>query len=139
VAVTVRTAGQVAHNVSRWLSQLGVQVGLTTVAPTTAATGLYDPTIAHGLTGSDDCVVSVGTNASFTANTTITLYVWSKFLGQWVTGGATPTRNSIVFGPGALDIFTIPEGSLFYLSGSNASAAGTIAVDGANPAGRDGL
>jgi hypothetical protein len=128
VAQTYRPAGAVGHKTSRFPtnSRTGATVGITTAAP-----AANDISQGMGQTGGDDCVLTIATNSSYPAATALTLWLWNSHLGDWVTAGAAAATNTKTFGPRAQDVFTTPEGSIWYLQATtNAPAAGTVSVDG---------
>ncbi len=129
MALTYRPAGAVGHKTSRYPTnaRTGATVGITTSAPTP----LTDVFQGMGQAGADDCVLTVATNSNFPAATALTLWIFNSHLGQWVTAGAATGTNTKTFGPNAQDVFTVPEGAIWYLqSTTNSPAAGTVSVDG---------
>lgn len=129
MAQTFRPAGAVGHKTTRFPtnSRTGATVGISTAAPSP----LSDWTQAMGRSGADDCVLTIATNSSYPATTALTLWIFNSHLGQWVTAGAASGTNTKTFGPNNQDVFTVPEGSMWFLqSTTNSPGAGTVSVDG---------
>ena len=132
---TFRTADKVAHSVQRFLGQSAATptgIALPTAAPASLAAPLAaSPTIAHGMTGSDDCVLTVALDNSVAQTTVISCYYYNAFAKQWLKAGANNGIYSKSFEAGGSDVFVLPESSLYYLQGSFAISAGLVYVDGA--------
>lgn len=120
MALTVRTAESVAHSLTRQI------IGGTANSAPTANT----PSVAHGITGSDDCILTIGIDGAVSGNTTITVYIWSTAMNQWLFAGANSGYYQKVFEPGSCDAVAIPEGTLFFIKSSQTLTQGQIFVDG---------
>lgn len=121
MAMTMRTANLVAHPPNRVFP-----VALPTAAPSP----ITNPNQGHGVTGSDDCILTVAVDSTVSGNTTIYCYFWSATAKQWLKAGAAASVYSKLFEPGSADVFVLPEGVAYYLYGSQAIAQGLLYVDG---------
>lgn len=123
---TVRAAGTVAHTPTRLLPN-----GIGSSAPSP----ITDQTQAHGVSGSEDCVLTVAVDPTVSGNTTITCYIWCNIFGtgKWIKAGGNSGVYEKVWEPGCSDVFVVPESTPFFLVGSQAIASPLIAVDGIAP------
>lgn len=124
----VRTADKVANTFRR-------KCGAITTSIQTLGSSAADPRIAaHGQTGSEQCVLSVGLDGSYSAasNTTVTLQYWSTTASQWFYAGtgATGNNQSVALYPGGVATFALPEQSYYYFSASTAIGANLLWTDG---------
>jgi hypothetical protein len=118
-----RVADKVAQHTSR-----KIPGGTTSATPSP----ITNPAIAHGRTGSDLCVLTVGVRNSVSGPTNLTLYIFDPAMGEWVLGGGISTINTKAFASGSTDVFVLPEQSLFYLVSSQTLPDNAIWVDGTN-------
>lgn len=124
----VRTADKVANGFRRKCS------AITTTAQTLGA-GVADPRLsAHGMSGSEQCVLTVGLDGSYSgaASVAVTCQYWSSTAGQWfyAGNGGSGGNQTVTLYPGGVCTFTLPEQSYYYLSAATAIGAGLAWTDG---------
>lgn len=127
--MATRTADKVSNTTHRFLGQ-NQQTPGGVALPTAAPTNLTDPSVAHGITGSELCVLSVALDNSISGNTTVNCLYFSAFTKQWQKAGANNGVYAKTFEPGGSDVFVLPELVPFYLYGSQAVSAGLVSTDG---------
>lgn len=136
MALTMRTADKVAHPVSRFLGQsaaVPTGVALPTAAPNPNA-GNWE--VAHGITGSDDCILTVALDNTVAQTTVISCLWWSAKANQWLKAGANNGIYQKSFEAGGTDVFVLPENVPYYLFGNFAISAGLVYTDGLPPPGQ---
>lgn len=126
MALTVRTADKVVQSVIR-----KIPGGIGTSPPAV----LTDPTLAHGQSGSDDCVLTVAIRNAVVGTTGITLWIFATAMGEWVTAGASSSINTKTFNNGSMDVFVLGEQTKYFLQATQVLTDGQIWVDGTNPGG----
>jgi|SRR5665213_273225 len=124
----IRTADKVANTFRR--SAIAVGTSIKTLGATP------DPRIAsaHGVTGSEQCILTVGLDGSYVtaATVAITCQYYSTKANQWFYAGTGGTSGgqTVTLSPGGVTTFTLPEQSYYFLSGDSAVAANLIWTDG---------
>lgn len=124
----IRTADKVANSFRRSAIAVG------TSAQTLGVTA--DPRIAtaHGVTGSEQCILTVGLDGSYVAaaSVAVTCQYYSTKANQWFYAGtgASGGGQAVTLYPGGVTTFTLPEQSYYFLSAATAIAAGLIWTDG---------
>jgi len=123
----IRTADKVANTFRRSAIAVGTSV------QTLGATG--DPRlVAHGSTGSEQCVLTLGLDGSYNAaaSVAITCQYYSTKAQQWFYAGtgASGGGQAVTLYPGGVTTFTLPEQSYYFLSAATAIGANLVWTDG---------
>jgi hypothetical protein len=123
----IRTADKVANTFRRSAIAVGTSV------QTLGATG--DPRlVAHGSTGSEQCVLTLGLDGSYVAaaSVAITCQYYSTTAKQWFYAGtgASGGGQAVTLYPGGVTTFALPEQTYYFLSAATAIGANLIWTDG---------